>query len=168
MIVVSDTGPLHYLFLLGRLDVLPALYGQVIVPRSIIDIELADNQTPQALRTFLLTPPQWLIIHNDPTIVPAFFGNLGLGERYAISLSLELHANLLLCDDRAARRFATASGIAVIGTLGIIEEAAFRKLIDFEQVTDDLTAKTNDHHDPQLIQLLRQQHLARLQNRPST
>jgi predicted nucleic acid-binding protein len=32
MIVVSDTSPINYLVLIGPVDVLPQLYGEVIVP----------------------------------------------------------------------------------------------------------------------------------------
>lgn len=32
MIVVSDTGPLNYLILIGSVDLLPRLYGRVVLP----------------------------------------------------------------------------------------------------------------------------------------
>jgi len=39
MIVVSDTSPLNYLILVGCIDVLPQLFGQVYAPSSVV-IEL--------------------------------------------------------------------------------------------------------------------------------
>jgi len=37
MIVISDTSPLCYLLLIDLIDVLPQLYGQVIVPQAVAD-----------------------------------------------------------------------------------------------------------------------------------
>lgn len=35
MIVVADAGPLHYLVLIGAVDVLPTLYSRVLVPETV-------------------------------------------------------------------------------------------------------------------------------------
>jgi len=35
MIVVSDTSPICYLLLIGEIELLPQLYGQVIIPRIV-------------------------------------------------------------------------------------------------------------------------------------
>jgi len=32
MIVVADTTPVNYLILIGEIDVLPKLYGRVVIP----------------------------------------------------------------------------------------------------------------------------------------
>jgi len=32
-VVISDTSPLNYLVLIDEIDVLPRLYGRVIIPR---------------------------------------------------------------------------------------------------------------------------------------
>lgn len=36
MIVVADSGPLHYLILLDQTELLPRFYGQVIVPEAVL------------------------------------------------------------------------------------------------------------------------------------
>ena len=38
MIVVADAGPLIYLDGIGKLDLLPALYGRVLVPRRVFEV----------------------------------------------------------------------------------------------------------------------------------
>ena len=164
MIVISDTGPLHYLFLIGRLDLLPALFGRVIVPRSVVSKELNDDATPELLRTFFRTPPLWLSVHDGPASVDPSLSALGLGERDAISLMLELRGDLLLCDDVAARKRAAHLGVSFVGTLGLIDEAAFRGLIDFEEAIGRLTQTTNFHHTSPLINRVREQHRLRLAN----
>ena len=36
MIVVSDTSPICYLVLIEAIDLLPQLYGQVIIPQAVL------------------------------------------------------------------------------------------------------------------------------------
>jgi predicted nucleic acid-binding protein len=54
---------------------------------------------------------------------------LGAGEREAISLGLEIRADLLILDDRPARRVAESLALTIIGTLGIILRAKRRGLL---------------------------------------
>ena len=42
MIVISDTSPILYLLLINQLDLLPQMYGQVIIPEIVRD-ELAES-----------------------------------------------------------------------------------------------------------------------------
>jgi predicted nucleic acid-binding protein len=43
MIVAADTSPLNYLILINEIEMLPKLYGTVIVPPSVRD-ELSRNR----------------------------------------------------------------------------------------------------------------------------
>lgn len=65
---------------------------------------------------------------------------LGEGERDAIQLAEELKADLLVMDERAGREEALKRGLPVIGTLGIVEQAAERGLLDFAVMLADLKA----------------------------
>lgn len=49
MIVVADTSPINYLIRIGQIDVLPALYGRVLVPQSVWE-ELTDLRAPAPIR----------------------------------------------------------------------------------------------------------------------
>ena len=59
-----------------------------------------------------------------------FPARLDAGETEALSLAAQERADLLLLDERAARRVAASLGLAFIGTLGIIASAAQRGLLD--------------------------------------
>ncbi len=92
MIVIADTTPLNYLVLIGRVEILPQLYGRVLIPLAVWE-EFQRPETPQAVRAWIARPPAWLQIHpvertSDPAIE-----NLGAGECEAIALAEELHAD---------------------------------------------------------------------------
>ncbi len=102
MIVVADTGPIHYLVLIGAVDVLQPLYTRVLVPRTVAG-ELEETNTPAAVRAWMAQPPEWCEIRPDPPSDPAL-QFLDPGERAAITLALSLDAKRLLIDEQAAPR----------------------------------------------------------------
>jgi predicted nucleic acid-binding protein len=68
--------------------------------------------------------------------------SLGAGESEALSLAMELHADYLLVDERAARRAARALGLRVIGTLGVLLAAKRKRLItEVRPLLDELLRK---------------------------
>jgi len=120
VIVVSDTSPLNLLVLLAQIDVLPALFGRVAIPPEVAR-EMAHRDAPPSVRAFIAAPPAWLSIHAPSTLLK--FPSLDPGETAAISLAVELAA-LLLIDERDGRAAARASGVNVIGAVGVLERAA--------------------------------------------
>ena len=58
-LVVADTGPLHYLVLIGEIGVLPALASEVLIPLEVRD-ELDRSRTPAPVRAWIAAPPTWL------------------------------------------------------------------------------------------------------------
>ena|SRR5437763_1132581 len=125
MIVVADTSPLNYLIRLGRPDVLREIYGRVLVPRAVLT-EMLHPEAPTEVRAWALASPSWLeathVQHLDASLGP----ELGAGEREAISLALEIRADVLLIDERTGRREAEARHIAVAGTLAVLLQASMR------------------------------------------
>jgi predicted nucleic acid-binding protein len=65
------------------------------------------------------------------------------GEVDAISLARELGADWVLIDERKASREAESRGLRVAGTLGILEEAGARNLLDYEKGRDRLVNETS-------------------------
>lgn len=130
-IVVADTGPLHYLVLTGDVAVLPVLFEKILIPQTVYD-ELVDPGAPAQLRHWMAAPPSWLDIRRDPPLDEHGVAALPLdrGERAAIALALALRADLLLIDERDGAAVARGRGLAVTGTLGILDLAASRGLIE--------------------------------------
>jgi hypothetical protein len=54
---------------------------------------------------------------------------LGRGESEAVGLALEINADLIILDDRPARRLALGLGIRVVGTMGILVRAKQARLV---------------------------------------
>ncbi len=147
MIVVSDTTPLNYLILTETVHVLPAIFGRVYIPYAVIE-ELSHRRSPEAVRTWGSSPPEWITVQ-DPT--HAGPSKLGRGEMAAISLEVELKAHLVLIDDRDGAKEAKWMGLKVVGTLGFLEETAKRGIIDIEQTMKKLK-ETNSRASDQLYQ----------------
>ena len=132
MIVVADTSPLNYLIRLGHSDLLPKLYGRVLVPSAVLS-EMRHPEAPPEVQAWAAAPPEWLEEAPVKLIDPSLRTELGAGEREAISLALEVQANVLLIDDRAGRREAVARGIEVAGTLAVVLQASLRDYLDFPE-----------------------------------
>jgi len=82
------------------------------------------------------------------------------GEREAICLAREVHAVAILIDDRKGRTEALRCGLRVAGTIGLLELAARRGLVDFPRVIQRLR-QTNARLDDELIQAALSRNLPR-------
>ncbi len=137
MIVVADTTPLNYLIQLGYPHVLHKIYGQVVVPPAVLT-EMRHPDAPSKVRAWAAAPPKWLrqisVQHLDESLAV----ELGAGECEAISLALELHADVLLIDELAGRRQAEARQIAVTGTLTVLLQASLRGYCEFPEALKQL------------------------------
>lgn len=60
----------------------------------------------------------------------------------AIAVAISLHADLLLMDERKGVKVARGKGFRVTGTLGLLEMAAQRGLIDFAEAAERLRQTT--------------------------
>lgn len=152
MIVVSDTSPLNYLILIGEEYILTKLFGRVVIPQAVFD-ELQDAGASLQVRGWSQNPPDWVTVR-QPTLIPAnSLDLLDKGEREAILLAQELSADLLLVDDKQARQAAVNLGVAITGTVGIIDKAARADLIDLKTVIAKLQ-KTNFFISDDLVKIL--------------
>ena len=61
--VVSDTSPINYLNLIGEIEILPKLFGQIVVSPG-VTVELQHDATPQAVREWIGSAPSWLIVRS--------------------------------------------------------------------------------------------------------
>lgn len=137
MIVVADASPLQYLILIKHTHVLPALYGQVVVPPAVMT-ELSREQTPDLVRAWLADRPDWLHVQAPTHVLAQLRQDLGEGEREAIELAVEVSADALLMDDRDVRREAQRFGVPVLGTLRVLADASERGFADLTVAFSEL------------------------------
>jgi predicted nucleic acid-binding protein len=147
VIVLSDTTPLNYLILIGRVNLLTDLFGEISIPPAVRD-ELNHVSSPRMVRDWIQHPPSCLVVRDRFAIDPEL--RLGAGETQAISLALDLRADVLLMDDRVARRAAEQRGLAVAGAVNVLEASARRNLVDLRAAVADLR-KTNFHISERIL-----------------
>lgn len=150
MLIVSDTTPLHYLIILGRAEILPHLFGEIIIPEAVL-LEMKHERTPEIVRLWIESLPAWLKVETPSPQSLEKIGGLGRGESEAIALALEQNADALLMDDRKAIREARKNDLTVITTLALLELAAIKNLIDFAEVLRELEQTTFRFPDAEII-----------------
>jgi predicted nucleic acid-binding protein len=139
MLVIADTTPLRCLVVLGQVDLLHTLFGQVLIPPAVVG-ELQHPKAPAALQTWMASPPSWLNVRPSSLQPDAVLLRLDPGEREVILLAQELSADLVLVDDQEAREEAARRALPTMGTLRVFELAAERGLVDLPTVLTQLQA----------------------------
>ncbi len=127
MIIVSDTSPIRAFAHLGRLELLSALFGQVLVPPAVVrELELPTSKLPPLLVTraapFVVRAPA------DLTLVERYRMDLDPGESEALALAVEVGGTLLI-DETRGRAVAARDGLLTIGTTGTLLLAKRRNLL---------------------------------------
>jgi predicted nucleic acid-binding protein len=116
MIVVADTSPINYLVLIKVVDILPRMYGVVVIPRAVQE-ELLRSTAPEIVQAWIRAAPAWLEIRTPVNAPDSSLAKLDPGERDAIMLATELHADRLIVDDREGRTTSFHVAPEVLGSL---------------------------------------------------
>lgn len=111
-----------------------------------------------------MSVPEWLEVRRTNLPADSALSVLDPGEQEAILLAQELHADLLLIDDKDGRLEATRRNIPVVGTLGILDEAAERDWLDLPDALARLQ-QTSFRASAGLINFLLEQDAKRKQRR---
>jgi len=152
MIVVADTTPLNYLVLIQHVDLLPLLFGRVLIPPAVL-AELQDPETPDSVVLWLAGSPSWLEVQPLQSIPDPALGYLDAGEQEAIALAEEMKADQVLLDEMDARREAARRKLPFIGTLGVLRRASQLGLVHLPSALARLQ-QTTFYVDPELIRSL--------------
>lgn len=161
--VVADSGPLRYLVLIGEIAILPRIVGDVLIPPAVRS-ELDRPRTPEPVRAWLAAPPSWIQIGPVPTVTDPLLMPLDAGEQAVIALALQTGAKTVLMDDRAGVVAALAKGLAVVGTIGVLDRAARHGLVDLAAAFARLRA-TNFRYPPAVLDTLLAEDRARREKR---
>ena len=95
--VVSDTSPIHYLVECEAIEILPALFQEILIPPT-VHRELQHQKTPPRVREWAQTLPVWVKVQ-APAVLDHLL-NVDEGEKEAICPAREMKAVAILMDDR--------------------------------------------------------------------
>jgi len=154
MIVIADASPINYLIILGEIDILPQLYGRVIIADGVLE-ELTSAPAPDEVIMWLNARPTWLEVRSlEGPIAPDLVERLDKGESESIQLAVDLDADILLIDEKRGRRLAVERGFKVVGVLGILILADEKGLVNFEDAVQKLIT-TNFYVSEAILKRLR-------------
>lgn len=145
MTIVSNTSPISYLVLIGAEEMLPALYGEVLIPEA-VRRELGHPQGPESVRNWVEVSPPWLSVENirarSGEREETSLQSLDPGEREAIILARQEEAGILLIDEQAGRQVARNFDLEVTGTIGVLGAAVKNGHVDAAPVVKALRDTT--------------------------
>jgi uncharacterized protein len=129
-VVVSDTSPVRCLSHVGQLDVLPALFGEVLVPPAVVQ-ELANPRGRFAPLDVGMMPQLRVRRPADAGRVAQFAADAMLhpGESEALALAIEVGAAAVLIDEAVGRAAALRAGLTPIGVAGVLLRAKQNSLL---------------------------------------
>ena len=124
--IVSNSTPLIAFARIGELELLQKLVQHVLVPEAVWQEVTEAGDRPGAEEVRKAT---WVEARAVRVVPPEIVPLLDRGEVEAIALAEKVAADELLLDERAARAIATARGLKIIGTAGLLARAKQRDLI---------------------------------------
>lgn len=131
MIVVSNSSPLITLARVGQLDLLRQLFGAIHIAEEVRqEVVVRGAGRPAATA---LHGAAWVQIEPpapaDEMLQLQARHPLGAGELATVLLARRLNADLVIIDERAARRLAQAHGVKVMGCVGLLETGHRRGVV---------------------------------------
>ena len=101
-VVVSDTSPLHYLVECEAIEILPALFQEILIPPT-VHRELQHQKTPPRVRAWAQSLPAWVKVQAPAVLDDSL--NVDEGEKEAICLAREVKAVAILRPSTRAPTF---------------------------------------------------------------
>jgi uncharacterized protein len=119
-IVVSDTTAIIHLSRINALDLLRQLYATIVIPDAVYHELVANGpDEPGAKEAMSLRWIQRRTVKNLEA-VRKLAEDLDPGESEAIVLAQEIHADLLIIDEKIGRDHARRRGLTIIGMIGVL------------------------------------------------
>lgn len=121
-----DASPIIGLSKIRKLRLLPRLYDEIIIPPLVYEdvvVRGAGRAGSRALKIAVETG--WIqIVHPPPNLVPPPL--LGTGEGEVIALALGGLVDMVVVDDKKARRLCDVLGVRHLSTGTVLKDATTR------------------------------------------
>jgi len=139
--IVCNTGPIISLAIIDNLDILRRIFHEVIVPEAVHNELLQGGPDFAGVASYQQS--SWIKVQTPSTPVePLLQTVLDKGEASVIQLARECDADLVLIDERKARKVAREIyGMRVVGSARLLVEAKQLGLIN--NVKDAITGMRN-------------------------
>ena len=122
-LAVVNSTPWISLSIIDKLHLLPRLYQTVVVPQAVYKEILAGGEGNPGYGE--IQEAKWLRVEkiSDERANAFLLLELDEGESETIILAEELKADVVILDERLARRIAELRGLRITGTLGVLLKA---------------------------------------------
>ncbi len=142
MIVVADSSVLVGLSSIGKLYLLKVLFGEEILIPPAVWSEVVEHGggRPGAKQ---IESSEWIVVKtvNASDLLQLLKVDLDIGEAEAIALAKKIKADLILLDERDARKIAKSLSLKILGTIGILIKA--KQIGEIESLQDVLDTLRN-------------------------
>lgn len=133
MIAVFNSSPLIFLSGIDIIDKALDLFSEVFVPSQVqAEIMAKEDVAWEKLASLTASKRVIIVQAKNTRMVDAICRRLGKGESEAIVAAIEVTADMVALDDRAARIEAMSLGLNVKGTLGIIKKLMDIGIAEYE------------------------------------
>ena len=117
-VVIADASTLIGLLRIGQLSLLEKLFKKIIIPRGVYNEVAVDRKEGSDV----FKRSTYFIVKNveDRVSTDFLMPSFGKGEAEVLVLAKEKKADLILLDEKRARKTARRAGFKVMGILGIL------------------------------------------------
>ncbi len=118
--IVADSTPLIAFARIGRLELLERIVGRLIVPKAVFAEVAGAKMRPGSLE---VSRARWIEVRTVESVPAELIRLIDYAECEVIALAEQIAADEVLIDERAARAVASARGLEVVGTAGLLVRA---------------------------------------------
>lgn len=123
-----DASPCIGLARIGQLRLLPELFSRVLVAQSVVSELWAGERDDRAWEIIRYANVEVHAVRARPGAAPSVLSEADLDT---IGLArMAKTVDVVIVDERAARKYAKAQGLKVMGTVGIVALATTKGLLD--------------------------------------
>ncbi len=114
MIIISDTSCITNLFQIDALQILPELFGKILIPEAVLNELLAFHKNTFTTQ-LSANKIEVAKVTDTAALQKAKYYDLDSGETEALALALELKNIALIIDEKAGKKAAEELGIKTVG-----------------------------------------------------
>jgi len=118
--IVVNSTPLISLSIIGKLDLLQSIFGDVYMPRAVYDEVLVNGIDKIGYSE--LSEITWFQVSDveNVELKRSIMLQLDVGEAEVITVAKDKEISLVCIDEFAGRQYANLLGLDVVGTLGVL------------------------------------------------